>query len=67
MNRINVYMQEINNIFSCLGKLEELWPNKDNVNFISNLKEYREDVISYKNDIENADQQSQNINTLEEN
>lgn len=48
MNHLELYKQQINAIFSCLEQLKN-WPNQDNINFINNLTEYKEEAISFAN------------------
>ncbi len=55
MERIAIYMNEINSIFSYLDKLLISWPEQDNINLINNLMEYKEDAIIYKNIIEDIE------------
>lgn len=62
MNNIEIYVNEINTIFSALNILETSWPNKDNVNFINNLKEYKEDAIKYKEVMERLNNKGQSEN-----
>ena len=52
MENLQLYISEIDTIYTCLDRLETLWPNKDNLNFINNLKEYHEETINYKKNIE---------------
>lgn len=52
MDNLEIYKQQINTIFSCLEKLKSTLPTQDNLNFISNLNEYRQDVIEFSNLIE---------------
>ncbi len=52
MENLQLYISEIDTIYTCLDRLETLWPNKDNLNFINNLKEYQEETINYKKNIE---------------
>ncbi len=49
MNNLEIYQQQINAIFSCLEKLGSSLKNQDNLNFISNLNEYRKDIIDFSN------------------
>lgn len=46
MNHLEIYKQQINLIFSCLEQLKN-WPDQDNINFINNLTEYREEAINF--------------------
>ena len=52
MENLQLYISEIDTIYTCLDRLETLCPNKDNLNFINNLKEYQEETINYKKNIE---------------
>lgn len=49
---VEKYEQEVNTIFSCLEKLKTTWPEQDNINYINNLKEYKQDVIEFRTAIE---------------
>lgn len=49
MDNLEIYKQQINAIFSCLEKLSSTLPTQDNLNFISNLNEYKQDVIDFSN------------------
>lgn len=63
MNNTEIYVNEVNTIFSALNLLEASWPNKDSINFINNLKEYKEEAIKYKSLLESINNnQNQNIN-----
>ena len=62
MNNTEIYVNEINTIFSALNILETSWPDKDNVNFINNLKEYKEEAIKYKKILESINNKDQNEN-----
>ena len=55
MNNIEIYQKEINNIFSCLKKLKDNYSNQDNINYINNLEEYKEDAIMFLNLIKKED------------
>lgn len=51
MNNLEKYQQEINTIYSCLEKLSNTWTNQDNINYINNINEYKEDAINFANSI----------------
>lgn len=51
MNNLEKYQQEINTIYSCLEKLSNTWTSQDNINYINNINEYKEDAISFANSI----------------
>ena len=55
MNNIEIYQKEINNIFSFLKKLKDNYSNQDNINYINNLEEYKEDAIMFLNLIKEED------------
>ncbi len=59
MNNLDIYKQQINVIFSCLEKLKNSWTNQDNINFINNLNEYKEDVINFSNLIKDMTEEKQ--------
>lgn len=58
MNNLEIYKQQINAIFSCLEKLSTSYPNQDNINFINNLNEYKEDVINFSNMIKDLSEKN---------
>ncbi len=63
MNNTEIYVNEVNTIFSVLNILESSWTNNDNINFINNLKDYKEEAIKYKTLLENINnKQNENIN-----
>ena len=42
-----IYQKEINTIFSYLAMLQDKYTDNDNLNFITNLDDYRKDVIEF--------------------
>lgn len=52
MDNLEVYKREVDTIFAGLSQLEIHFPDKDNINFINNIREYQEEVVSYKKNIE---------------
>ena len=45
MKDYNQYVTAINKIFENLDKLKAGWNNLDNLNYIENIEEYKQDVI----------------------
>ncbi len=69
MNNTEIYVNEVNTIFSALNILETSWLSQDNLNFINNLKEYKEDAIKYKlllESINNKQKENIDYNTKKE-
>lgn len=55
MNNNQIYQKEINTIFSYLQKLKETVSSNDNINYINNLEEYKNDAIIFSNLINEVD------------
>ncbi len=45
MRECDLYVKEVNNIFSILEKLKNSWPNNDNLNHIEEINKYKKAVI----------------------
>lgn len=46
METKNIYIKEIDLIFSILDKIESAWDNSDNLNLISELKKYKNVIVN---------------------
>lgn len=42
----NLYIKEVNLIFSILDKIEDSWNNADNLNYIEELRKYKNVLIN---------------------
>lgn len=49
MKDYDLYVKEVNNIFSILEKLKNNWPNNDNLNHIEEINKYKKVVINGAN------------------
>ncbi len=49
MKEYEIYVKEVNNIFSILEKLKNVWPNNDNLNHIDEINQYKRAVIQGAN------------------
>lgn len=52
MKEYDIYIKEVNNIFSILEKLKNSWPNNDNLNHIEEINKYKKVVINGANYLE---------------
>ena len=59
MDNNKLFQKEINTIFSYLAKLYSDFPSQDNINFINNLQEYRDDAINFSNLILETDKEDE--------
>lgn len=55
MNNLEIYTNSVNQIFSCLDKLDQGLENQDNSNNINNIREYKEAAISFAKLISSLD------------
>ncbi len=46
MKKSDVYIKEVNLIFSILEKLESSWSNSDSLSYIEELKKYRNVLVN---------------------
>lgn len=46
MNDYELFVKEINNIFSIIEKTKKEFNNTDNLGYVDNIISYREDVLS---------------------
>lgn len=49
MKEYDIYVKEVNNIFSILENLKNKWPNNDNLNHIDEINQYKRAVIQGAN------------------
>lgn len=42
----NLYIKEVNLLFSILDKIEDSWKNSDNLNYIEELRKYKNVLIN---------------------
>lgn len=49
MDDYEIYVKEVNTIFSILEKLKNSWTNNDNLNHIEEINEYKKVVIQGAN------------------
>lgn len=49
MKEYDVYVKEVNNIFTVLEKLKNSWPNNDNLNHIEEINKFKKAVINGAN------------------
>ena len=54
------FQKEINTIFSYLAKLQEDFNDIDNINFITSIDEYRDDVVAFAQIIQQIDMENNN-------
>lgn len=52
MKDYDLYVKEVNNIFTILEKLRNSWPNNDNLNHIEEINKYKKIIISGANYIQ---------------
>lgn len=52
MKEYDLYVKEVNNIFSILEKLKNSWPNNDNLTHIEEINQYKKAVINGANYLE---------------
>ncbi len=69
MNIIDTYKKIINEIFSCLDRLEQGLTSEEQLNYISGLREYKDVAVNFKSIIEQYEknseaQQSSNNQTI---
>ena len=55
MNDYEIYVTEVNNIFSLLEKLKNSWTNNDNLSSIEEINEFKNVVIRGANYLEKKD------------
>ena len=51
----NLYMKEVNLLFSILDKIEASWKNNDNLNYIEELRKYKNVLINATPKSSNSD------------
>lgn len=73
MSDYNKYVLAVNKIFEVIGKIKGNYSDKDNLNYIANIEEYKQVVINSANTFSNnkdtniTEQPSmQKLDTLEE-
>ena len=54
------FQKEINTIFSYLANLQEDFNDIDNINFITSIDEYRDDVVAFAQIIQQIDMENNN-------
>lgn len=56
MNELEMFKNNVNQIFTCLAQLDTYLEDTDNSSFISNLNEFKEPIISFTESLSNASQ-----------
>ena len=68
MENLEMYVNSVNEIFSCLDSLDQNLENEDNSANINNLNEYKELAISFAKlvggNINNSEDSNSDINSL---
>ena len=54
MNDYEIYVKEINNIFSIIEKIKKEFNNADNLSYVDDIISYRDDVLSCASLIEKS-------------
>ena len=67
MNEYNEYVNAVNKIFEHLSTMKENWKEQDNLNYISNIEEYKKIVADKASLFKQQTQQSVQPAKLEEN
>lgn len=49
MSEYDVYVKEVNNVFSILEKLKNSWTDNDNFNHIEEINEFKKPIIQGAN------------------
>lgn len=62
MKKNDVYIKEVNLIFSILEKIESSWSNSDNLSYIEELKKYKNVLVN----ITPSNTVSKNLERLDE-
>lgn len=67
MNEYNEYVNAVNKIFEHLSTMKESWKEQDNLNYISNIEEYKKIVVDKVSLFKQQTQQPVQPAKLEEN
>ena len=55
MTQYEQYVTAVNKVFECINHMKKAWPDQDNINFIENIENYKQQLIDkaqiFSNDI----------------